>query len=102
MALFRATMTQRRAAFSWVDGAGGRLEVGRMRASVVVLSTAVLLALLAPPAQAYLDPGTGSYVFQMVVAALVSVGFLVRAYWHRLRSLFARRNPSPPAPPDER
>jgi hypothetical protein len=73
-----------------------------MRGSLVA-SLAVLLAFLAGPAHAYIDPGTGSYVFQAVAAALVSVGFLVRAYWHRLRGLFNRRDPKPPSgSPDER
>jgi len=74
-----------------------------MRRGLVVLSMVAVLGLPAAPAHAYLDPGTGSYVFQMVAAAVVSVGFVVRAYWHRLRGLFTRRGPSPPpATPDER
>jgi hypothetical protein len=79
-----------------------------MRGSTLAVAAvaAAFLSLLAVPAHAYLDPGTGSYVFQMVAAALVSVGFVARAYWHRLRGLFTRRGPSPPpgppAPPDER
>jgi hypothetical protein len=73
-----------------------------MRFLRVGAAAIAVLAFAATPAQAYLDPGTGSYVFQMVAAALVSVGFLARAYWHRLRGLFARRRPSPPPdPPDE-
>jgi hypothetical protein len=51
---------------------------------------------------AYLDPGTGSYVFQMIAAALVSVGFVARAYWHRVRGWFSRRGGAPGRPPDER
>ena len=73
---------------------------------MLVLRLLVLIvAFLVVPtrAYAYIDPGTGSYVFQMVAAALVSVGFLARAYWHRLRSFFARRDrSSPQAPPDGR
>jgi hypothetical protein len=73
-----------------------------MRSRLLVLSMAAALGLLARPAHAYLDPGTGSYVFQMVAAALVSAGFLVRAYWHRLRRVFTRRHPPPPpSRPDE-
>ena len=72
-----------------------------MRRRLLVLSIAVALGFLAAPAQAYLDPGTGSYVFQMVVAALVSVGFVVRAYWHRLRRVFTRRDQPPPARRDD-
>ena len=74
-----------------------------MRESLLVLTVAVALGLGATPAHAYLDPGTGSYVFQMVAAALVSVGFLARAYWHRLRGFFARLGRSRPQdPPDGR
>lgn len=46
------------------------------------------LALLAFPleAYAYLDPGTGSYFFQLLIAAVVSALFLVK---RRLRNLKA-------------
>jgi hypothetical protein len=73
-----------------------------MGSRFVVLSITVALGLLAAPALAYLDPGTGSYLFQMVVAAVVSVGFVVRAYWHRIRRAFTRRDPSPPDRADDR
>jgi hypothetical protein len=76
-----------------------------MRGSTLAVAAVatVCLLLLAAPSEAYLDPGTGSYVFQMVAAALVSVGFVARAYWHRVRGWFARRRSSPPPdPPDER
>ena len=53
----------------------------------------LLLTALARPAHAYLDPGTGSYVFQMVMAAVVSGAFLVKTYWRRLvEALRGRRN----------
>jgi hypothetical protein len=71
--------------------------------SQIGVVTVAALAFVAAPAWAYLDPGTGSYVFQVVAAALVSVGFLARAYWHRLRTLLGRRGrSSPQAPPDGR
>ena len=69
--------------------------------AVTVLAAACLS--LAVPAEAYLDPGTGSFVFQMVAAAVVSVGFVVRAYWQRIRGFFARLGRrTPDSPPDER
>ena len=74
-----------------------------MRVLFVAAVLAVVLGLLATPAEAYLDPGTGSYVFQMVAAAVVSVGFVARAYWHRVRGFFARRDRGTPSKlPDER
>jgi hypothetical protein len=76
---------------------------GTMRGFFGAVVMAVVLGLLARPAEAYLDPGTGSYVFQMVAAVIVSAGFVARAYWHRVRGFFARRErPTPAKPSDER
>jgi len=50
-----------------------------------------LLYLAFPPfAYAYLDPGTGSYVFQLLIAGAVGLGFLVKVYWNRIKLFFAR------------
>ena len=44
------------------------------------------LYLVFPPfAYAYLDPGTGSYVFQLLIAGLVGLGFLVKVYWNKIK-----------------
>ena len=50
-----------------------------------------LLYLAFPPfAYAYLDPGTGSYVFQLLIAGAVGLGFLVKVYWNRIKLFFTR------------
>lgn len=36
-------------------------------------------------AHAYLDPGTGSYVFQLLIASIVGAAFLVKVYWKRIK-----------------
>lgn len=36
----------------------------------------------------YLDPGTGSMVLQVLLAALLSVGVLVKVFWRKIRSWF--------------
>ena len=41
-------------------------------------------------AHAYIDPGTGSYVIQLIIAALVGVGFAVKVYWGRIKGFFSR------------
>jgi hypothetical protein len=38
---------------------------------------------------AYIDPGTGSYVFQIIVAALVAVSFAVKVYWLKIKGFIA-------------
>jgi len=50
-------------------------------------------------AHAYVDPGSGSFLFQMLVAGMLSLAFTVRHYWSRVRS-YVRRLFSSGAPDD--
>jgi hypothetical protein len=36
-------------------------------------------------AYAYIDPGTGSYIFQIVIASLVGAAFTLKLFWKRFR-----------------
>ena len=38
----------------------------------------------------YIDPGTGSYVFQIIVAAFVAVSFAIKVYWHKIKQFIGR------------
>jgi len=42
-----------------------------------------------PNSYAYLDPGSGSYLFQIIIAALLSVSFLLKAFWQRIKLFFS-------------
>ncbi len=46
-------------------------------------------------AYAYIDPGTGSYILQIIMAALLGGLFTVKLYWKKIRiffkNLFSRR-----------
>ncbi len=44
---------------------------------------------------AYLDPGSGSLILQIVIGALAAFFFAVKAYWLKIKSFFLRK-PSPP------
>ena len=50
----------------------------------------VALLYLAFPssAYAYLDPGTGSYIFQLLLAGIVGLLFLVKVHWQRIKLFF--------------
>ena len=50
-------------------------------------------------AHAYLDPATGSYVVQMIIAMLVSISFVLKRFWSQLVS-FCQRLFSGPARKD--
>jgi hypothetical protein len=36
----------------------------------------------------YLDPGFGSYIFQMLIAGLVGAGFAAKLFWAQIKSFF--------------
>jgi hypothetical protein len=40
--------------------------------------------------QAYLDPGSGSFLIQLLIAGVVGAGFLIKAYWKKIKGLFNR------------
>lgn len=47
-------------------------------------------ALAAPGrALAYLDPGTGSYLFQILIAAVVGGLFAVKLFWGKIAAFFS-------------
>ena len=51
----------------------------------------VFIALVAPDsASAYVDPGTGSYVFQILIAGILSAAVSARVFWSHVKSFFAR------------
>ena len=46
----------------------------------------ILLFLVFPlNAHAYLDPGTGSFVIQLAIAAIAGISFTAKIYWGKVR-----------------
>lgn len=48
----------------------------------------VLLLLMFTDAVAYLDPGTGSMLLQVILGGVAAVGVAIKLYWHKLRAAF--------------
>ncbi len=48
---------------------------------------------IASPAYAYLDPGTGSMLVQMLLGGVAGALVIGKLYWHRIKALFGRRTP---------
>lgn len=44
-----------------------------------------------PPAFAYLDPGTGSYIFQVLVGMLLGGVFVIKGFWGSIKNFFTER-----------
>jgi len=59
------------------------------------LIISVLLA-VSVNAHAYLDPGTGSMLLQVVLGGVAAIGVVIKLYWHRLRAALGLRKKEKP------
>ncbi len=63
-----------------------------------MLSVSHILLLSGIKGFLYLDPGSGSVLLQVLIAAILGVGVVVRLQWARLKALF-RSKQKPDEPP---
>ena len=42
-------------------------------------------------AEAYLDPGTGSMMLQVILGGIAAIGVAIKLYWRKLASVFGLR-----------
>ncbi len=61
-----------------------------MKTSLLCASATVLLLLQSVNAHAYIDPGTGSYMLQLIMAGVVGLVVTVKMYYHRIRATISR------------
>lgn len=71
-----------------MDNNTTRKSSGRAPWTPLAALLLVVLVLMPAPALAYLDPGTGSFIIQGVIAAVVGVGLAIKMFWHRIKALF--------------
>lgn len=55
---------------------------------VFVAAVAGWSLLFPPNAHAYLDPGTGSFIFQLLAGAVLGGLVTIKMYWYRIRDFF--------------
>ncbi len=48
----------------------------------------LLACLVIGDVHAYLDPGTGSMLLQVILGGIAAVGVAIKLYWHKLRAAF--------------
>ena len=61
----------------------------------------VTFTILPSKVYAYLDPGSGSYVIQILIASLAAVGFFVKTYWNQIKGFFNKKDKAPEKNGDE-
>ena len=52
---------------------------------MIILEFAVI-----KPAHAYIDPGTGSYLFSVGIALVCGAGYALKTFWGRIMQYFER------------
>ena len=64
-----------------------------MLSKVINLLTVLAMGdlILAQKSFAYLDPGTGSYILQVLAAVIFSSLFTIKIYWKKIKKFFSRR-----------
>ena len=55
----------------------------------VAVFVVITLVLLEKPAAAYLDPGSGSMLLQLLLGGVAAIGVIAKLYWHRLATVFS-------------
>jgi hypothetical protein len=50
----------------------------------------------------YIDPGSGSYLVQAIIAAVLGAGFWIKASWHRIRAFFGGQKSAADQKPEEK
>jgi hypothetical protein len=66
----------------------------------MTLLTAELWSALADPTL-YLDPGSGSILLQLLLAAILGLGVILRTQWSKIKSFFKRNDEIDADPDDE-
>lgn len=47
------------------------------------------LVVASKPTYAYLDPGTGSYIIQILIATLAGSAYIIATSWQRIKTFFS-------------
>ena len=64
-------------------------RVGSFAAWTLFLAVGFSLLVVAPAA-AYLEPGSGSLIFQVVIGSAMAVALSAKIFWRRITSFFRR------------
>jgi hypothetical protein len=59
---------------------------------MIILSLIILNGIIFQDVFAYIDPGSGSLVIQMVIGALVGAGITIKIYWYKLKEKFIKNS----------
>lgn len=66
---------------------------------IFLLQLILILLAIATPALAYIDPGSGSMILQVILAGILGSLFAIKVFWQKVVAFFKRltgKNNQPP------
>jgi hypothetical protein len=63
----------------------------------IIVLLVICFVAMPTDANAYLDPGTGSMIIQMIIGAIAAGLLTLKFYWHKITTFFKDRNKPPQA-----
>jgi hypothetical protein len=54
-----------------------------------LFAAALISIMMSSEAHAYVDPGTGSYLLQILIAGLLGAAFALKIYWNKLKGFIS-------------
>jgi hypothetical protein len=57
--------------------------------ALIIVGILGFLMSVPPPVYAYVDPGTGSYVLQIIIAGVAAASLSLKLFWTKIKSLFS-------------
>lgn len=57
-----------------------------------ILFSLGIFTLLSQPVYAYLDPGSGSLLFQLIVGGILSGLFAIKLYFKKIKAFFSKKS----------
>ena len=67
------------------------MNSSRSTATWFMLVVLCFWLLVVPAANAYVDPGTGSYVFQVLIGVFLGAAVAVKVFWRRIWGFITRK-----------
>jgi hypothetical protein len=61
----------------------------RNRLFLLAVMVTAFSTVMLPTAQAYLDPGSGSFIFQAVIAGALGISVALKVFWGRIAAFFS-------------
>ena len=59
-----------------------------MKINIKLFLAFTLIAFMAQPAFAYIDPGSGSAIMSVIIGFFVAIGVLIKTFWYKIKSFF--------------